>query len=265
METMTIQPRSRRRKEADGRVDILKNVWAPVKEKTVPPRVAAIIVAAGNSERMGPGVNKQLTPSGGVPVLARTLAVFEQCRWIARVVVVVRAADIVTVAGLIEEFGFDKTEHIVAGGATRQKSVAAGLAAVGDADYIAVHDGARPLVTPACIGRVVEAALTSHAAAAAVRLKETVKVAGDDGLVISTPDRHNLWTVQTPQVFGAALYREAIRKAAETGADYTDDCQLIEGIGGRVQLVEGEYANLKITTREDFAFAESILRAGGEI
>lgn len=246
-------------------MEIFKNAWAPAKEKTASPRVTAIIVAAGRSERMGPGVNKQLAPIGGVPVLARTLAVFEQCRRITQVVVVTRAADMVAVAGMVEEFGFSKTGHIVAGGATRQKSVAAGLAAAGDADYIAVHDGARPLVTHACVDRVVEAARKTRAAAAAVHLKETVKVAGDDGVVISTPDRHNLWVVQTPQAFEAALYREAIRKAEESGADYTDDCQLIEGIGGRVQLVEGEYANLKITTREDFAFAETILRARGEV
>jgi 2-C-methyl-D-erythritol 4-phosphate cytidylyltransferase len=248
-------------------MDILnsfKSLMEHNKPAEVRRKVNAIIVAAGKGERLGNGVNKQFIPLCDIPVLARTLSAFEQSRSIDRVIIVTREEDIVTVADIVHEFGFDKVARIVRGGETRQQSAAAGLNAAGDADFIAVHDGARPLVTPECIDRVVEAALEFKSVAAAVRLKDTVKQTDENGNVIMTPDRSSLWLVQTPQVFETGLYRRAIEEATASGADYTDDCQLIEYSGGGVRLVEGEYTNIKITTRDDLIMAEAIIRARGE-
>jgi 2-C-methyl-D-erythritol 4-phosphate cytidylyltransferase len=248
-------------------MDILKtfkNLIEQNKNGEIKPNVTAIIVAAGKGERLGSGLNKQFIPLCDIPVLARTLSAFESSSGITRVIVVVRGEDIVAVADIVREFGFDKVVRIVRGGETRQQSAAAGLEAAGVTDYIAVHDGARPLVTSACIDRVVEAALEFKAAATAVRLKDTVKQTDENGIVLGTPDRSFLWAVQTPQVFETELYKKALKAAQDSGAEYTDDCQLVEIAGGRVRLVEGEYSNIKITTKDDVNIAEAILRARGE-
>lgn len=112
---------------------------------------------------------------------------------------------------------------------------------------------------------MAQAAFRTKAAAAAVPILDTVKRTDDDGRVEATPDRRNLWLVQTPQIFEMELYRRALAQAETTGADYTDDCQLVEAIGGRVQLVEGEYSNIKLTTKADMPLAEAILRVRGEL
>lgn len=242
----------------------LKNIAAPPHHEAR-PEVTAIIVAAGRGERMHSKIRKQFMPLCGISVIDRTLSAFEASRLTTRVIVVVPAEDIVDIAESVSEFGFDKVVKIVGGGETRQQSAQAGLEAAGDVTgYIAVHDGARPLVTPKCIDRVIDAAFAGGAAAAAVRVKDTVKLCGDDGYVIGTPERSNLWAVQTPQVFRADLYREAMARAVAKGSDFTDDCQLIEDGGGRVLLTEGEYTNIKITTADDVIFAEAILRSRGE-
>jgi 2-C-methyl-D-erythritol 4-phosphate cytidylyltransferase len=228
------------------------------------PSVTAIIVAAGKGERMESEINKQFIPLCDIPVIARTLAPFQASRTITQIIVVTRPEGIVETAGVVHEFGFDKVVRIVRGGPTRQQSATAGLAAAGNTDFIAIHDGARPLVTPACIDRVVQKAFETKAATAAVRLKDTVKISDDQQNVVSTPDRSSMWSVQTPQVFETEIYRRALEKAKSDELDYTDDCQLIENAGGIVRLVEGEYANIKITTRDDIPIAEAILRARGE-
>jgi len=248
-------------------VDILrsfKNLIESSKNERLLPKVTAIVVAAGRSERMGSGASKQFIPLCGIPLFARTLSAFEASSHISEVVIVARAEDIVSVADIVKEFGFDKVIRVVRGGQTRQQSAAMGFEAAGKTDYIAIHDGARPLVTPGCIDRVVDAAFEFKAAAAAVKLRDTVKQADEDGNVVATPDRSFLWAVQTPQVFEAELYRSALEMAKSAGEDYTDDCQLIETAGGIVRLVESEYTNIKITTPDDVIIAEAILRARGE-
>ena len=241
-----------------------KNMFENGREQKALPRVTAVVVAAGRSERMGTDASKQFIPLCGIPLLARTLSAFEKSAAVAQVVIVARGEDIVAVADIVREFGFGKVVRIVKGGQTRQQSAAAGFEGVRDAQYVAVHDGARPLATPACINRSIEAAFSCGAAAAAVRLRDTVKQADENGTVIATPDRSLLWAVQTPQVFEAELYRGALEKARHDGADYTDDCQLIEAAGGKVKLVESDYTNIKITSPEDVVIAEAILRARGE-
>jgi 2-C-methyl-D-erythritol 4-phosphate cytidylyltransferase len=227
--------------------------------------VSAIIVAAGRSERMGTGSSKQLISLGGITAIARTISAFEENPYVNEIIVVTNRIDIIKIGGVVNEFGFEKVKRIIVGGATRQKSVTVGFNAMsGEAAFVAVHDGARPLITSECIGRVIENAIKSGAAAAAVKVKDTIKVADENGIVLSTPERQMLWAVQTPQVFAVELYKKALEASELTGADYTDDCQLIEAAGGRVQLVEGEYSNFKITTADDITQAEAVIRARGD-
>ncbi|MFT8888194.1 MAG: 2-C-methyl-D-erythritol 4-phosphate cytidylyltransferase [Ethanoligenens sp.] len=218
--------------------------------------VTAIIVAAGNGRRMG-GIAKPFLPLCGRPVLMYALEAFTQCPLITEIVLVTRPNEMAEAERIAE--GCEKMVGTVAGGSTRQLSVRAGMALASGA-YLAIHDGARPLVTPACIERAVRAAFDCGASAAAVKVKDTVKVTDDWGYVMQTPERARLWAVQTPQVFRTSLLARAFDAAETAGADYTDDCQLVEAIGGKVRLVEGDYANLKITTPEDMDAATALLR-----
>lgn len=222
------------------------------------PRTAAIVAAAGGSTRMG--VPKQRLLLDGVPVIARTLRAFEEAALVDAILLVAREEDRPDFEDLCRAYGVRKLAGIVLGGATRQESVAKGAAALdGDARYIAVHDGARPLIRPAVIDAVIAAAYTHGAAAAAVKAKDTVKTADADGFITGTPDRRFLWQVQTPQVFEREAYLRALADAQAAGLDFTDDCQLMERIGCRVRLIEADYGNIKITTPEDIALAQGIL------
>lgn len=220
--------------------------------------VTAVIVAAGSGTRMG-GVSKPFLRLEGRPLLAWVLDAFGQCALVDEILLVVREAELERAQSLAA--GRPKFAGALPGGQTRQFSVRAGVRAAAG-EYVAVHDGARPLVSPACIEKTVRAAFACGAAAAAVHVKDTIKVADADGNVQSTPERASLWAVQTPQVFEKALLLRAFAAAEAAGADYTDDCQLIEAAGGTVRLVEGDYSNLKITTPEDMDVARALLRAG---
>lgn len=221
------------------------------------PSVTAVIVAAGSSTRMG--TPKQFIPLNGRPLIAYTLAAFEQCAALDEIVVVARKEDHDRLWEIARTYDITKLAAVVVGGNTRQQSVRSGVDEC-HTDYVAIHDGARPLVTPAIIERVVQAAMQHGAATAAVRTKDTVKIADENGFVRSTPDRTTLWNVQTPQIFAKALYERASEYANAKGLDVTDDCQLIEAIGQPVKLVEGCYTNVKVTTPEDVPFAEELLK-----
>ncbi len=219
----------------------------------------AIVVAAGSSTRMG--VPKQFLTLGDRPVIAHTLAAFEKSASINEIVLVARPDDIDTLRELAREYAITKLSAIVPGGDTRRLSVANGVRACSPQTAIlAIHDGARPLVSQNGISAVVEAAKTGGAAALAVRVKDTIKVADANGVVVSTPDRATLWSVQTPQVFGRDLYLRAMEFADANALEVTDDCQMVEAVGFPIRLVEGEYTNLKITTPEDIRVAEGWLR-----
>ena len=218
------------------------------------PFVSAIIVAAGSSTRMG--CPKQFLPLGDKPVLAHTLAAFDVCDTIDELVVVTRAEDVSAVTALTA--ACTKPTTVVTGGATRALSVINGLAACrATADYVAIHDGARPLVTPDLITRTVADAITYGAAAAAVPVKDTIKVATANGCIHHTPDRNTLWAVQTPQVFCRSDYETTLNQ--QDVAHVTDDCQLLERLGKTVYLTMGDYANIKITTPEDIAVAKELM------
>ena len=230
---------------------------------TVAPFVSAVVVAAGNSTRMN-GVNKQLLLIDGVPVLVRTLKALSDNSKVGEIVVAAREEDIPVIYQAVQEYEIPKVTHIVRGGATRQQSVLNAVNAVSEScEYLLIHDGARPLVTADIIDGTLEAAFEYGAAATGVKVKDTIKKVGPDGFIIGTPDREKLWAVHTPQIFKKSLYIDALRTVADA-SDFTDDCKLIEEYGEKVQMVEGSYENIKITTPGDVILAEAILRTRNE-
>ena len=222
-------------------------------------KITAVIVAAGASTRMGAASSKLLLPIEGKTVIRRTLEVFEKTNCIHEIVLVVREQDMDRMKE--EADGLKKVCRIVAGGKDRQESVKNGVAAA-SGEFVAIHDGARPLVTSEEIEAVCQDGRRVGAATLCARAKDTVKIAGEDGCAVSTPNRDSLRMIATPQVFCRSLYWEAYNKATEKGLVFTDDCQLVESVGGKVYLTEGKYTNIKITTPEDILAAQAILGAG---
>lgn len=228
------------------------------------PECCAIIVAAGNSTRMG-SISKQLMPLCDIPVIIRTISAFENSEIIDNIVIVCRQEDISLISGYIKKYKLKKVFKIVKGGSTRQQSVEAGIReAKITAEYFAIHDGARPLITEQEITASVKDCIKYKASALAVPVKDTIKIIGHDNFIKSTPQRSLLWAVQTPQVFERNLYLKALEKAKNENMDYTDDCQLVEHIGTKVHLCTGTYTNIKLTTLEDVYIAESILKSREE-
>ncbi len=222
------------------------------------PFVTAVIVAAGNSTRMG-GVNKQFLLIDGVPVLIRTLLAFSQSDIIDEIIVAAREEDIPKMFAMIKEYKVLKVTDIVKGGKTRQESVFNAIRRSSPlSEYFAIHDGARPLVTEKIIEDTVREAFLTGAAATGVRVKDTVKVVNENGFITATPDRNYLWAVHTPQVFERRLYLSAIDNVLNSEM-FTDDCKLLEEYGAEVKMVEGSYENIKITTPEDTDVAQAIL------
>ncbi len=219
-------------------------------------RVGAIIVAAGSSQRMG-GVDKVLALLGGKPVLARVVDVFQSCPAVHQIVVVVSQQNIEPAQHLAAEQGWSKITEVCAGGERRQDSVLAGLKRLNQCHWTIIHDGARPLLSVDLIERGLEAAKETGAAAAAVPVTDTIKVAGDDRIVHQTPPRQNLWAVQTPQVFRIGIITEAYSR---TNEEVTDDASLVEQLGYKVKLYMGSCDNIKVTTPDDLALAELLWR-----
>ena len=208
-------------------------------------RVTALIVAAGASRRMG--FDKLFYPLLGKPVLTHTVEAFERHPMMDEIVLVA-GENIDRVRKLAASYR--KVSAVVRGGATRTASVRAGMASV-SGEFVAIQDGARPFVSEQVITRTLEAAVGFDAAAPAVPVKDTIKVMDPEGFVQTTPPRDTLRAVQTPQIFRTERYAAALAQCDDNFA--TDDCGVFEAAGGKVRLVEGEYTNLKITTREDLA------------
>ena len=222
-------------------------------------RVAAVIVAAGSSQRMR-GINKTWATLSGKPLLAHSVNVFDRCGLIDDIVLVLARDALAEGARLCEREGWRKIRALVPGGLRRRDSVLAGLEALAPApDYVLIHDGARPFVTAALIEQGLAAAHRHGAATAAVPVKDTIKRAGPDGLVVETLDRASLWAVQTPQVFAYDLLLGAHR-SIDPAWDATDDAALIERAGHPVALFMGAYENSKITTPDDLLIAEALLK-----
>lgn len=232
------------------------------RKKPVNPVCSVVVVAAGSARRME-GIDKILTPLGELPVLVHTLYAFQDCAQVTEVVVVTREDLLVTVGDLCRQFRLDKVTKVVVGGAERIHSVQAGLSEVRqDAGLIAIHDGARPLLSQEVLRGVLDRALVTGAAAPAIPMTDTIK-RGENGLTVETVDRSTLFAVQTPQAFDADLIRAAIQKALADGELLTDDCAAVERMGMKVSLTQGSRENLKLTTPFDLIVAGAILEARG--
>jgi len=221
-------------------------------------RVAAVVVAAGPSARMG-GVEKLFADIDGVPLLARTLAAFEACPAINEVVVVANAENLTCARQLIEERGLRKVTKLCLGGVRRQDSVWEGLQQLEGCDWVVIHDGLRPFATAEMVTQGLAEAREHGAAITAVPLRDTVKMVNPDHMVRSTPNRNDMWVVQTPGVFRFDLIVEAYR---HTFGEVTDDAMLLERQGQPVKIYPGSYDNVKITTPEDLELAQVIARRG---
>lgn len=233
------------------------------KKKGGEPKCSAVVVSAGLARRMG-GVDKVLAPLGELPVLAHTLYAFQDCALVAEIILVAREDLVVEVSRLCKDLDLNKVKKVIVGGKERIHSVQAGLREVNpEAELIAIHDGARPLVTQEIIRDAVTRAALTGAAAPAVPLTDTVKRT-EDGLAVETVDRSQLWAVQTPQVFEAGLIKAAVQKAIDDGELLTDDCGAVERMGMKVTLTSGSPENIKITTPLDLILGEAILQARAE-
>lgn len=234
------------------------------KKKLEKPYVAAIVPAAGLATRMN-GLDKQLEEIEEVPVIIHTLHALSYSDWIDEMVVVVRPDMVADIHALIKAYAVPKVRSVVTGGDSRQQSVERGIEAMSpQTAYIAIHDGARPLVSQTVIAQTMLDAMRYQAAAAAVPVADTIKIADQDKKITSTPDRKNVYAVQTPQAFEAGRYRQALSLAKEQNKDYTDDCQLMEAAGFPVYLSTGDYDNFKITTPVDLLLAQSLVRCREE-
>lgn len=225
-------------------------------DPTQAPACGAILVAAGASQRMG--FDKLAAPLGGMPALRRTLEAFLAAETIRSIVIVCPAER----WALLDPVSFPKCVRRVDGGANRQDSVANGLAALEpDTAFVAVHDGARPLVSPEDIDRVVRAAFEHRAASLARRATETMKRSDAAGFSAESLSRENLWCMETPQVFEVSLLKEAYRQVSARSLMVTDEVSAIQAIGGKVKFLEPLHPNLKITTPADLALAEALLKS----
>lgn len=211
-----------------------------------------IVTAAGSSRRMG-GTNKLLLPLQGKPLLVHTLSYFERHPLVRGVVVSAPAEQRELYLGLVREHGLHKVSAVVAGGAERQDSIRNALAALdcGGEEAVAIHDGARPCLSGDLLERLLAALAEAQGSLPMVAVKDTIKRVDDQGRVLQTLVRSELFAAQTPQVFRYAAIVEAHQRAHSEGYLGTDDCSLIEHYGGIIRAVEGDYRNLKVTTPED--------------
>jgi 2-C-methyl-D-erythritol 4-phosphate cytidylyltransferase len=225
-----------------------------------PPTVGAIIVAAGESRRMG-GIDKIFAPLGGEPVLLQATRPFQACPLIKQIVVVVSGDNQARCQTVVTGEAWSKVSDVCLGGRRRQDSVAAGLKHIHGCEWVVIHDGARPLVTMDLIEQGIEAAQETGAAVAAVPVADTIKTGDKDDFVTQTLPRHSLRAAQTPQVFRFDIIQRAHWQDC---ADTTDDAAMVEQLGVRVKLYPGSYDNIKVTTPADLALAETLWRQRGK-
>lgn len=227
-------------------------------------KIAVIIAAAGSGNRMGSGIPKQYLDIQGKPVLTRTVEAFEKNEFTDAVYIVVNQDHVDLCrekysSGMNGKNGMSKVKQIVPGGAERQDSVYAALSIIPeDVDFVLVHDGARPFVKDKTINALIFSTVEHGAAVAAVPVKDTIKSA-EGGVFSKTLDRSKLYSIQTPQGFARKLLVQAYEKAFSENFYGTDDAVLVEKMGEKVYLVEGDYHNIKITTKEDITVGEAIL------
>lgn len=216
-----------------------------------------IIVAAGNASRMN-GIDKLSAEISGLPVLARTISVFDSCDYISEIIVVTRQDKISEYEQYKEKFNISKKYSVVVGGNSREESVLNGINILdGNFDKTLIHDAARPLVKHNVIERVCNALKFNDSVSCGVKVKDTIKIINEDMLVLSTLNRDTLVSIQTPQGVSIGLFKESALK--NVLSQFTDDTSVVEAVGANTQIVEGDYRNIKITTPEDLKLAELFL------
>ncbi len=220
--------------------------------------VTAIILAAGTGSRMQLEKTKQQLILNGESVLRRAVRAFEECDKISSIIVVTREDEVDFAKE--ELSSLSKVENIVVGGSCRQESAKIGFSYVEDiCEYVAIHDGARCLVTGRMIEAVLQDAIEYGAATASCKVYDTVKQVDENGNIVNTVPRDSLAMMQTPQIFKKELYKEAL-KAVNSFDGVTDDNMLLEKIGVMPHCTDTGRYNIKITTKEDFAYANYILK-----
>ena len=225
-------------------------------------KYTAIVLAAGTGKRMNANVHKQYLEVAGKPVLYYALKAFEESEVSEIILVTGAGEEPYCRREIIEKYGFQKIKAVVAGGKERYHSVYQGLLAAEGADYVLIHDGARPFVDKMMIRRCMEAVEKYQACVVGMPVKDTIKIVDEEQFARETPDRNSIWQVQTPQTFSYSLVKEAYRKMLEQeDAAITDDAMVVERMTAvPVKLIEGSYRNIKITTQEDLLIMEAYLR-----
>jgi 2-C-methyl-D-erythritol 4-phosphate cytidylyltransferase len=225
-------------------------------------KTVAIVPAAGSSKRMQNNTSKQYLLLDGVPVLARTLKVFERSPSIDEIFLIVPATDIdYARRNIVDRYGISKVCDILAGGKERQDSVRCGIDALGDDHHIVViHDGVRPFISEELVHAAILEASKTKAVTVGVPVKDTVKSIDRDGIVVETLNRDLLWLTQTPQAFERDVIKRAYEAAYRDNYYGTDDAALVERIGVKVMMIRGSYDNIKITTKDDIMLAEILTR-----
>ena len=225
--------------------------------------IPVIIVAAGSSTRMK-GINKQFMSVLGVPVIARTLMAFENCNDISKIVVVTARDSIADMQLVCEKYTISKVSDIVIGGSNRHESVMNGIACLDKSDKkVLIHDGARPFIATNTISDVATALQKYDAALCVCKINDTVKQVSEDGMVTATVDRSMLYSAQTPQGVDVKKYKAACETLTNVDS-FTDDASVMEAAGYTVKAVVGNAKNIKITTPDDIAIAEAIVKGEDE-
>ena len=235
-------------------------------EKKYMETTAAIVLAAGQGKRMESKIQKQFLLLNGKPLIAHSLKAFEESR-IDQIILVTGEDEISYCRKeIVEKYGFSKVTAVIAGGKERYHSVYEGLKEAGEAEYVLIHDGARPLLTEEIIDRALKGAKEYGACVAGMPVKDTIKIADKNQFAVETPARNFVWQVQTPQVFAFPLILQAYRKLLEleesgSPVSVTDDAMVLETVlNKKVRLIEGSYQNIKITTPEDLEIAKLFLK-----
>lgn len=230
-------------------------------------RCVAIVLAAGAGRRMQSDIKKQFLLIKGKPVLYYSLKTFEES-FVDEVVLVTSEDDVdLCRVDIVEKYGFSKVKNIIVGGKERYHSVEAGLQTISEADYVFIHDAARPMLTQEILERGYQSVRQTGACVVGMPVKDTIKIADAKGYIAQTPNRSLVWMVQTPQIFAYPLIKDAYEKLMEKESDMknrgisiTDDAMVVETLTEHsVKLIEGSYENIKITTPEDLGMAERFL------
>jgi 2-C-methyl-D-erythritol 4-phosphate cytidylyltransferase len=216
-----------------------------------------VVVAAGKGARMGSKESKQYLLLYDKPIIIHALEIFQKIAEVASIVWVVGEGDVQRCETYVTQYNLSKVQAVILGGSERQASVLRGLHALPQSiDWVLIHDGVRPFVAEELVMACLKQAQIDGAAVLAVPVKDTIKIVNANGYIESTPNRRSLWAIQTPQAFRLEQIIAAHEQALTDKFIGTDDAMLLERLGSKVAIVEGSYANIKITTPEDLVWAE---------